>query len=197
MRNEDLCRLSIITPYYKCLEYIKELASVLVSQLNEDVEWIIVDDGCGDDFSFIDSEYVRMYYLAENSGCAGIPRNKGIDVAKGEYITFVDADDLVSSDFVEKILEKIEDGFDYCMMSWESDTINVDIRNGRPEWNCSVWGIVYHKDIIGEIRFGNERIGEDYVFNERVLKDSHFFRVIPECLYYYRDTPNSLMKSGG
>ena len=198
MRKEDLCRevrLSIITPYYKCLKYIKELASVLVPQLREDVEWIIVDDGCGDDFSFIDSEYVRLYYLAENSGCAGIPRNKGIDVASGEYITFVDADDLVSSDFVEKILEKIDEGFDYCMMSWKSDTFNVDIRNGRPEWNCSVWGIVYHRDLIGDKRFNNLRVGEDYVFNQDVLLYGGVCKLIPEYLYYYRNNEEGIMSN--
>ena len=102
-------RLSIITPYYNCLEYLKSLANVLIPQLNEHVEWIVVDDGTGDDLSFLTSEYVKVLYLPVNSGCAGVPRNKGLDIAQGEYVAFVDADDLVSVDFVQKIFEKIDD----------------------------------------------------------------------------------------
>ena len=186
-------RLSIITGYYNCLEYFKSLANILIPQLNKNVEWIVVDDGTGDDLSFLDSECVKILYLPVNSGCAGIPRNKGLDVAQGEYITFVDADDLVSVDFVEKILKKIDDGFDYCLMSWKSDTFNIDVRNGRPDWNCSVWGVVYNRDLIGDTRFSDLRIGEDYGFNRDVLKEDSFVRIIPEYLYYYRNNERGIM----
>ena len=186
-------RLSIITPYYNCLEHLKSLANVLIPQLNEHVEWIVVDDGTGDDLSFLTSEYVKVLYLPVNSGCAGIPRNHGLDVASGEYITFVDADDLVSVDFVEKIFEKIDDGFDYCLMSWKSDTFSIDITKGRPEWNCSVWGVVYSRDLIGNARFSDLRVGEDYGFNRDVLKEDSFVRIIPEYLYYYRSNEKGIM----
>lgn len=186
-------RLSIITPYYNCLEHLKSLANILIPQLNEHVEWIVVDDGTRDDLSFLTSEYAKVIHLEENSGCAGVPRNKGLDVASGEYITFVDADDLVSFDFVEKILEKIDDGFDYCLMSWKSDVFEIDVVNGRPDWNCSVWGIVYNRDLIGDVRFSDLRVGEDYGFNRDVLKEDSFYRIIPEYLYYYRSNEKGIM----
>lgn len=186
-------KLSIITPYYDCLEYIKELRNALDPQLRDDVEWIIVDDGCHElELDLFDA---RVIHLSENSGCAGIPRNYGLEVARGEYITFIDADDLVSDDFIEKILEKIDDGFDYCMMSWKSDEFNVDVSDGRPSWNCSVWGMVYHKDLIGDIRFNEMRVAEDYVFNNEVLKNNAFYRIIPECLYYYRHNEKGIMSN--
>ena len=188
-------RLSIITGYYNCLEYFRSLANILIPQLHEGVEWIVVDDGTGDDLSFLSSKYVKVLYLPVNSGCAGIPRNKGLDVAQGEYITFVDSDDLVSVDFVEKILEKINDGFDYCLMSWKSDTFNIDVKNGRPDWNCSVWGVVYNRDLIGDTRFSDLRIGEDYGFNRDVLKEDSFVRIIPEYLYYYRNNEKGIMSN--
>lgn len=188
-------KLSIITPYYDCLEYIKELGDVLEPQLRDDVEWIIVDDGCRElELDLFDA---RVIHLDENSGCAGIPRNKGLDIARGEYITFIDADDLVSSNFVEKILEKIDDGFDYCLMSWKSDNFYIDVSDGRPSWNCSVWGIVYHRDLIGDVRFNEMRVAEDYVFNNEVLKNNAFYRIIPECLYYYRHNEKGIMSNAG
>ena len=93
-------RLSIITPYYDCLEYIKRLKTVLEPQLSDNVEWLIIDDGCHE--LELDNFNAKVVHLEENSGCAGIPRNVGLDLAKGEYITFIDSDDLVSNDFIDK-----------------------------------------------------------------------------------------------
>lgn len=187
-------KLSIITPYYNVLEYTKRLASVLEPQLNEDVEWIVVDDGCNE--VEIDNFNAKVIHLPENSGGASIPRNVGLDNAKGEYIAFIDADDLVMDDYIETILNKIEsEEFDYCYISWKSKIFNVVIADEPPAWNCCVWNCIYKKKLIGDIRFKPELIiAEDYDFNVRVRngKKSN----IEKILYYYNDTPNSLMKRG-
>jgi glycosyltransferase involved in cell wall biosynthesis len=187
-------RLSIISPYYDCLNYIKSLRNILEPQLNSNVEWLIIDDGCREEE--LDEFNAKVIHLEKNSGCAGIPRNYGLDVAQGEYITFVDSDDLISNDFIKKIFEKIDnEDFDYCLMSWKSDTFNIDVTNGRPEWNCSVWGIVYKKDLIGDYRFNNLRIGEDYNFNINVLKGK--CSIISDYLYYYRSNEKGIMSNVG
>lgn len=184
-------KLSIITPYYDALRYIKALAYMLEPQLNEEVEWIIIDDGCNE--KELDNIKAKIIHLPENSGCAGIPRNHGLDIAQGEYITFIDADDFVSDHFVEKILEKINTtDFDYCLMTWKSVSQQyvVDVTNGRPEWNCSVWGIVYKKEIIGDVRFNNARIAEDYTFNQQVLKGKE--EKITDLMYFYNFNNNGI-----
>ena len=181
-----MIKLSIITSYYDCLKYIKELADILEPQLTDEIEWIIIDDGCHE--KELDNLNAIVIHLPYNNGCAGIPRNYGLDIAQGEYITFVDGDDIISSDFILKILNKINNStFDYCLMSWKKDngSFSIDITNGRPEWNCSVWGIVYNKNIIGQTRFNNKRIAEDYDFNSIVLKQKTVEK-IPEFLYTYR-----------
>lgn len=184
-------KLSIITPYYDALRYIKALAYMLEPQLNDEVEWIIIDDGCNE--KELDNIKAKVIHLPKNSGCAGIPRNYGLDVAQGEYITFIDADDFVSDHFVEKILDKIETSdFDYCLMTWKStyQQIVVDVTNGRPEWNCSVWGIVYKKELIGDTRFNNERIAEDFTFNQQVLKGKE--EKITDLMYFYTYNENGI-----
>ena len=187
-------RLSIITSYYNSLEYTKELYEKLKPQLNDNVEWIIVDDGCSE--VELDNFNAKVIHLEKNSGCAGIPRNVGLDLAQGEYITFIDSDDLVSYNFVSKILEKIDsEDFDYCLMSWWSDNFKIDVINGRPEWNCSVWGIVYKKELIGDIRFNDIRVGEDWVFNREVLKGKR--SIISDFLYYYRSNEKGIMANAG
>lgn len=187
-----MIKLSIITPYYNCLEYTKELAKILEPQLNDEVEWIIIDDGCNE--QELDNINAKIIHLPKNSGCAGIPRNRGLATAVGEYITFIDADDLVSSNFISKILNKINtSSFDYCLLNWKkaNNSFMVDVTNGRPEWNCSVWGVVYKTKNIKNIRFNDKRFAEDYDFNQQALKGTEE-KITDEYLYIYNDNPNGI-----
>ena len=194
MTNEVL--LSIITPHYNRQEYLEKLAKVLEPQLDDNVEWLIVDDYSDNrDFSFI--EKGKVICLDKNSGGASVPRNVGLDNAKGKYITFIDSDDLVSEDYIKEIKHSFKYDYDYCYFSWKSKVNTVLIDKEPPSWNCCVWNCIYKKDLIGDIRFNPElRIAEDYEFNNKVKKGKH--RSIKKVLYYYNiDTPNSLIKGGG
>lgn len=191
MKKEDLV-ISIITPYYKTLKEIKSLAKILEPQLTEDVEWIIIDDGCNE--KELDKLKAKVIHLEKNTGGASIPRNTGIDVAKGKYIAFIDGDDKVANNYVAKIKEKLTDNFDYCYISWKSKHHNIVIKDEPPEWNCCVWNCVYKKSLIGEERFNPiYKKGEDYDFNIRVRKGIK--SNIEDILYIYNeDNPLSLTK---
>ena len=185
-------KLSIITPYYNRLEYIKELAKVLEPQLDNEVEWIVVDDGCNE--KELDNLKAVVIHLPTNSGGASVPRNIGLDNAKGEYITFIDSDDLVSNDYVYEIKKSFKKEYDYCYFSWKDKNHTVMIVDKPPKWNCCVWNCVYKKELIGNIRFNPKlRIAEDYEFNQKVRKGVH--RSINKVLYYYNiDTLDSLIR---
>lgn len=192
-------KLSIITPYYNTLEYIKNLAGILIPQLTNDTEWIIVDDGCNEKELDKYKEYnnVKVIHLKENSGTASIPRNKGLSIAKGKYIAFIDSDDLVSHRYIQVIRNKIDnEDFDYCYISWKGKSNTIIIVNEPPKWNCCVWNCIYKQDIIGKERFNPiYKMAEDYDFNDRVRKGKK--ANITEILYYYNEeTPNSLTKQG-
>lgn len=196
MKNADSqIKLSIITPYYNTLSYIKKLSNILEPQLSDNIEWIIIDDGCNE--VELDKFHAKVIHLETNSGGASVPRNKGLDIAKGEYIAFIDSDDLVSADYIYQIMNKINtEDFDYCYLSWYSDAFKVIIKDNPPDWNLCVWNCVYKRDLIGDERFKPELIiAEDYDFNVRVRKGKH--TSITDIVYYYNDTPNSLMKRGG
>lgn len=187
MKNEDLIKLSIIIPYYDRPKYIKRLLEVLEPQLTNETELIIVDD-C----SLIPLDYPCIR-LNENSGGASIPRNVGLDRAKGKYIAFIDSDDLVSDDYIETILNKTKEEWDYCFISWKTSTNTIIIKDNPPNWNCCVWNCIYKKEIIGNERFNpNLRIAEDYDFNIRVRKGKK--ANIEKVLYYYNETSKSIMR---
>ena len=115
-----MIKLSIIIPYYQKLN--PKLFESLLPQLNDEVEVILVDDGCNN-FE-LDKLPIRVIHLPTNSGGASVPRNVGLDAAEGEFIAFIDADDFVSGDYIREILNKINsEQFDYCFISWWSPTI--------------------------------------------------------------------------
>ena len=165
-----MIKLSIITPYYNTLKYTKRLASLLSPQLTDEVEWIIVDDGTNE--HELDKLNAKVFHLKENSGNASRPRNIGLDIAQGEYIAFIDSDDQVSLDYIDNIIEKINnEDFDYCYMSWKTKDSEYIITDEPPEWNHCVWNCIYKKTLIGDERFNeNYNLDEDGDFNERVRK---------------------------
>ena len=171
--------LSIIIPYYKTYEDTKKLLDTLIKQVTNKVEIILVDDGCNEDWSNYD---IRVFHK-ENGGVSSA-RNYALNRANGKYISFIDSDDMVSDDYVAKILEKIKENFDYCYLSWKSDKTTVIINDNPPSWNTSVWNCVYKKELIGNRRFDDTlQYGEDMDFNFRVIKGKKVN--ITDILYYY------------
>lgn len=174
--------LTIITPYYNTLEYTKELAKILEPQLNDKIEWIIIDDGCNE--KELDNLNAKIIHLEKNSGGASKPRNIGLDNATGKYIAFIDSDDLVSNDYIQKILDNLT--ADIIYISWKSKVHDIKMINNPPRWNCAVWCRVYKREIIRNIRFNeNLKIAEDYVFNKQIKFTTT--RCIRKTIYFYNN----------
>ena len=103
-------KLSIITPYYKTLEYTKKLAKIIEPQLTSECEWIIVDDDVNTvELDKYKADNTKVIHHKENSGNASKPRNTGLDNKKGVKTVFIDSDDMVAPNYIEKILNKIKE----------------------------------------------------------------------------------------
>lgn len=187
--------LSIIIPGYERYNYAEKLLKQLDKQMQDNVEVILVDDCSPIPYKF-NYKWLKIIRLEENSGGASVPRNKGLDIAQGEYISFIDIDDLVSDDYIETILEKTKEDWDFCYISWQGKSNKVIIKDTAPTWNCCVWNSVYKRDLIGDKRFDPKlKMAEDYDFNRKVRNGKK--ATITKILYYYNeDTPNSLTKQG-
>lgn len=173
-------KLSIITPYYNTLKETLKLAEVLEPQLNEEVEWLIIDDGCNE--LKLDDLRAKVIHLTNNSGCAGKPRNIGLNEARGKYIAFIDSDDMIASDYVKTILDNLD--VDMLYLSWKSKKHNIVIKDRPPYWNCAVWCRVYRKNIIGKVRFNEElKLAEDWKFNKQIIPGST--KAIQKQIYIY------------
>lgn len=104
--------ISIIVPVYKVESYLHKCVDSILSQTYTHLEIFLVDDGSPDNCGKICDEYAqkdkRIKVIHKKNGGLSDARNVAIDVAKGEYITFVDSDDFVASDYVETLYHLIE-----------------------------------------------------------------------------------------
>ena len=196
-------KLSIIIPYYNAKEYTDELLNCLNKQMTEDVEVILVDDGSKEPY---ETEYEWCQVIRQrNKKCAGA-RNKGLDVAKGEYIQFIDADDMVPDYFIKRLLKEIDEHpFDICDYSWKSLSREgvqhnrmIRDRNDRLT-NPSVCTRCFSREYIGKTRFNTKKDStEDEDFSRKLgyLRNSPINRTaIPEYMYFYRTSvENSKIK---
>lgn len=194
-------KLSIIIPYYNAEPYTSQLLDVLAPQITDEVEVILIDDGSKEPFKTT-HPFVAIV-RQQNQGCSSA-RNLGIDKAFGQYISFIDADDLVSRDFVSKVLEKTKEEPDIIEMSWKSLNgnmwnINAKLNSDQDRLsNPSVCTRVFKKAFIGDIRFNTKKDStEDEEFARKVgykipLGENKPIRenktvVITDYMYFYRD----------
>lgn len=195
-------KLSIIIPAYNAEPYIDHLIQNLKPQITDEVEVIVIDDGSNTPY-LPPYEWIRLERFEDNRGVSAA-RNHGIDLAQGDYIAFIDADDLVAENYIQLILDKIDaEHFDYCYMSWK--TIGHDwnytvqlksIEDKFPPFNLCVWNRIYKRSMIGNIRFNErKRVAEDAEFIHALDEANHKKAFIPQLIYEYRsDTPGSITK---
>ena len=114
--------VSVIIPVYNVEEYIERCVQSVIDQTFSDIEIILVDDGSKDNSGAICDRYAnedsRVLVIHKKNGGLSDARNVGIEKSHGEYITFVDGDDCISSDYVSYLFEII-------------NTFNADIAVGQ------------------------------------------------------------------
>jgi len=129
--------ISIIIPCYNSAKYLRACMDSVLAQTFSDFEAILIDDGSKDDTLSIAREIEkqdgRVRVLAqENSGVAAA-RNLGLDHACGEWVTFVDSDDLLPADALETMLSACEDGTDMVVCAHETFDENGPIETVVPQ----------------------------------------------------------------
>ena len=106
-------KLSVIVPVYNTEKYLRECIDSILAQTFTDFELILVDDGSTDGSGIICDEYAdkdpRVQVIHQQNGGATVARRSGVRIARGEYVTFVDSDDWIDSDFYAPMIEKIKE----------------------------------------------------------------------------------------
>lgn len=185
--------ISIIVPVYKVEKYIRKCIESILNQTYKHFELILVDDGSPDNSGAICDEYAEMdsrvkVLHQENAGQASA-RNAGLEIAKGDYISFVDSDDTIETNMLEILAEMLEiHGCDIAMCGHrivrENEETKLSVQEYKVElmdiealWNeifgslnNAVWNKLFKRDLLDDIRFPLDLVhGEDLIFNLEYL----------------------------
>ena len=180
-----MVELSIIIPYYETYELTEKLIKELSIQQTMKTEIILIDDGCNEK-RFDNLKYLLYFHnlkiIHQENGGVSKARNKGLEVAQGKYIAFIDSDDMIIPNYIDTLLELINTrDEDIIYFNWLDINTNSLIRHTE---NPSVWKAIYKKEILP--RFDETlKAREDYFFNEELDKGNHTKYYYDKVLYIY------------
>ena len=201
-------KLSIIVPVYNVKDYIRPCLDSLLAQRMEDFELILIDDGSTDGTAAILEGYAAKHgekivlRRVENGG-QGRARNIAMDMARGEYIGFIDSDDWISPDMYPKLIAKAEEeGADIAFCDWMA----VDAQGGErfipagfQKDRLSVAGSacnkLFRRELIEDIRFPAGLWYEDFYFSAIAVLKAKSLAYVKEPLYFYRQSQSSTMRN--
>jgi len=209
-----MTKVSVIIPVYNVEKYIERNLESLLNQTLDDIEIIYINDCSTDESLSILKRYEEKYEnitvidLEKNSGAA-VARNKGLDVAKGEYIGFVDPDDDVDLNYYEELYKKAK-AENADIVKCKRKNINLDgqitynnindvIKEKGKYYFTYEWTTAIYKSSLifdNNIRFPEECIkAQDIVFLNRVICVSNKVSLIDNVYYNYYKRQGSLNSS--
>lgn len=206
-------KLTIILTVYNKEPYLKRALDALLGQVGTndgDFEVLAVNDGSTDGSLAILEEYAaresRVRILNQKNQGLSMARNNGVDAALGEYIWFVDADDVIAANSVKLICDAIKYSPDVIPIYAKTEgidfvrnKISTNVETGKDVircWKCEQCGVfwIIRKEFLidNNLRFLKDIYHEDAEFTPRMLYLAKTVKVIPEVLYFvYRD-PDSI-----
>lgn len=210
--------ISVIVPVYNTEPYLCECIESLLGQTICNYEILLIDDGSEDNSKQIcdqyskNCEYIRTFH--QQNGGLSSARNMGLRKARGNYIAFVDSDDIVAPDFLEKMYRSAV-CFNADIVQTAIFRFNVngkktgrligmgnEVTNGKvclerlvegQDLGYSVvWNKLYRKEVWKDIYFPLGRMHEDMFVNYKVYARAQKVVLLPYGLYGYRRRPGSI-----
>ena len=191
--------VSIIIPAYNAEKTINRTLYSILRQTYKDFECLVICNSCTDKTYRLSKNFENFdnRFKVFNFSWRGVSksRNKGIDLSKGEFIMFIDADDYIDNYYIEKMISAQNMSKSKLVRS----KINVHYFDKKSQWGLSEYGFItlnnellfknvlydvghtpvylYDRDLIADIRFNeNIEMGEDLMFNmEMIMKNGELY----------------------
>lgn len=215
--------ISIIIPVYNVENYLENCIKSVIQQTYKKLEIILVDDGSTDKSGSICDEYKKMdkriKAIHKINGGLSDARNCGIDIASGKYITFIDSDDYIDTNYIEylyKLISVNDADLASCTYKFVDEKNNIISKSEKDSqvetvetkdkmksffrnknFDTTAWGKLYKAELFinSDIRYPIGKYHED-VFTTYLLVDKAKRIVIGnEQLYNYRITPGSITQA--
>lgn len=202
----NMVMVSIIVPVYNVAPYLKRCVDTIIVQTCSNIEIILIDDGSTDGCTAICDELAkedeRIVVIHQKNAGLSAARNAGLDIAKGEFVVFVDSDDWIHPRYVEKLLDDMQ--VHQCKMAigemrrcqnmesfdeMTGHSIKILREEAIPrmlkgEW-ISAWGKMYHCSLFDRVRFPVGRNNEDYAILIYLFEQCEKVCYTKDVIYYY------------
>ncbi len=210
-------KVSVIVPMYNVEQYLEECLQSLAAQTLQDMEVLIVNDGSTDHSPEIAQKFVsehpdRFVLLHKPNGGLSDARNYGVRYAKGQYIAFLDSDDFVEPELYEKLLNKIEEGYDVVVTDieyWYTEVSCRFVMKGLTDWPVKdvqkramlspmfAWNKLYRADFFTEkgLAYPLNTWYEDIPVTTMIFAQTSKIGYLQECLIHYRQREGSIMQN--
>lgn len=210
--------VSIIVPVYNVARYLPECLDSITGQTYKGLQIILADDGSTDESGKICDEYAardsRITVIHQANAGAANAKNAGLDAATGQFIAFVDSDDRVESDWIEKLLSaSLESDADVVECSFRMEYVTHSTAGNDPDtfvkarfeteeylrqyptlWSCALfWNKLFRAELLRDVRFHTERrcIDDEFFTYKAVTGANSVLRITDE-LYHYRQRLSSV-----
>ena len=202
--------ISVIIPVYNGEKYISECIESVLNQTCRDFEIIVINDGSTDNTAEICKRFDKIrYFYQENRGVSKA-REKGLQMSKGELLTFIDSDDKVKADFLETMLSEMRNCDIVCCNSIDEAEFKEDIYINEDEiltdkeriykdyfslkrYTTCIWGKLFQKSILEKIEFPEMEYAEDIFVVQRYFEICGKIRLLKYAGYFYRDNEHGKM----
>lgn len=201
-------KLSIIVPVYNVLPYIRQCLDSLVNQTLKDYEIILIDDGSTDGTAQVLAEYAARYpekivCKRVDNGGQGRARNLAIDMARGDYLGFIDSDDWIDPTMYEKLWKRAADtGADVAVCDWmiqyghgRRQMLPAKVQDHWLSAAGSACNKIFRRTLVGDTRFPAGLWYEDFYFSAILLLKARGIEYLGEPLYFYRQSQSSTMRN--
>ena len=209
--------VSIIVPVYSVEPYLRKCIDSIIKQTYKNLEIILVDDGSPDSCGDICDEYAardeRIIVIHKQNGGLSDARNAGLDVAKGDYVQFVDSDDWIEKDCCETAIQKasIFHADIVCFGYLESFPSGRDVKHvvessgernklelvkelvsGEGVIRDYVWNKLFRRNLLDGIRFPKGRCFEDMDVTYKLFHRAYKIYTVNTIFYHYIRRSGSL-----
>lgn len=204
-------KISVIVPVYNVEKYLIRCLDSILNQTFKDIELILVNDGSKDHSLLICQEYAttdnRITVIDQKNQGSSVARNKGLEIAKGDYIIHIDSDDWLELNMLELLYNKaVESDADIVACNICQDDGNGNVHSNLYSYsiekeehlhlisgiNVAVWNKLVRHSLYtdNDIKFiSGITMCEDLVVTTRLRYHSKKTVIIPEILYHYFDAP--------
>ena len=194
-------KVSVIVPVYKTEKYLKECIDSIRNQTLRDIEIICIDDGspdkCGEMLESFAKEDKRIKVFHQKNAGASAARNKGIELATGEYLKFVDSDDTIAEKTCEISYNKAK-GQDADVLIHDMGKNKILKKPVFDILTLSCWRCLYRREFVNRenVRFKTDlKYAEDQTFNLMCFPKANKIVLIKDELYNYcQSNPDSVRR---